>query len=71
LALSADIVVASEKSIFSCPGIKLGIIYISWFNYIGLFCSTPAVPLFENINSSKKALELLMTGESITAEYAL
>jgi enoyl-CoA hydratase/carnithine racemase len=29
LALSADIVVASEKSIFSCPGIKLGIIYIS------------------------------------------
>jgi enoyl-CoA hydratase/carnithine racemase len=32
LAMACDILVATEKSTFSCPGVK-------W----GLFCSTPAV----------------------------
>lgn len=40
MALACDLVIASEKSSFSTPGVK-------W----GLFCSTPAVELIRAINS--------------------
>ena len=40
----------------------------SGINY-GIYCSTPAVPLSRNIHP-KKALELLITGEFLSAESA-
>lgn len=45
LALACDLLIASEKSSFSTPGVK-------W----GLFCSTPAVELVRSISSRKKAM---------------
>jgi enoyl-CoA hydratase/carnithine racemase len=51
LALSCDMIIATEKSTFLTPGIK-------W----GLFCSTPAVELIRSINSRKKAMEMLFFG---------
>lgn len=57
LALSCDLIIASEKSTFSTPGVK-------W----GLFCSTPGVQLVRSINSEKKGNEMLLFGESITAQ---
>lgn len=59
LALTCDLLIASEKSTFSTPGVK-------W----GLFCSTPGVQLVRSINSEKKANEMLLFGESITAHEA-
>ena len=59
LALSCDLSIASSHSQFSTPGIKLG-----------LFCTTPAVAL-SNFVSSKRALHLLLTGETIDAKTAL
>lgn len=52
-------ILATEKSIFSTPGVKFG-----------LFCSTPGVELTRVINSEKKANEMLLLGESITAKEA-
>ncbi len=43
----------------SCAGVK-----------IGLFCTTPAVALGRAINSEKKMMEMLLTGEPITAQEA-
>jgi len=40
LALTCDMIIATEKSTFSTPGVK-------W----GLFCSTPGVQLIRSINS--------------------
>lgn len=60
LAMGCDILVSSEKSSFSCPGIKLGV-----------FCSTPGVELVRAISSPKKANEMLLFGEAITAQEAL
>lgn len=60
LALTCDLVLATEKSTFSCPGVK-------W----GLFCSTPGVQLVRTITSEKKANEMLLFGESISAQEAL
>lgn len=60
LALTCDILIASQKSTFSTPGVK-------W----GLFCSTPGVQLIRSANSDKKATEMLLFGESIGAEEAL
>ena len=57
LALSCDLIVATEKSSFSTPGVK-------W----GLFCSTPGVQLIRSINSEKKANEMLLFGEPISAQ---
>jgi hypothetical protein len=37
---------------------------------IGLFCTTPAVALGRAINSEKKLMEMLLTGEPITAQEA-
>lgn len=59
MALTCDIIVATEKSTFSTPGVK-------W----GLFCSTPGVQLVRSINSEKKANEMLLFGEPISAQEA-
>ena len=59
LATTCDLVVASEDARFACPGVK-----------IGLFCSTPMVALSRAM-SRKKAMEMLLTGEFVSAEEAL
>ncbi|XP_030425351.1 enoyl-CoA hydratase domain-containing protein 3, mitochondrial isoform X1 [Gopherus evgoodei] len=59
LVASCDIAVASEKSRFATPGVN-----------IGLFCSTPAVAVGRAL-SRKVALEMLFTGEPISAHDAL
>jgi enoyl-CoA hydratase/carnithine racemase len=58
LVASCDLVVASEAASFATPGVK-----------IGLFCSTPAVALCRAV-PAKKALEMLFTGEAISAREA-
>lgn len=58
LAAACDLVIASEDALFQTPGVN-----------IGLFCITPMVPLFRSIGL-KKALEMLLTGETITAAEA-
>ncbi|XP_001515815.2 enoyl-CoA hydratase domain-containing protein 3, mitochondrial isoform X1 [Ornithorhynchus anatinus] len=59
LVASCDIAVASEKSRFATPGVN-----------VGLFCSTPAVALGRAV-PRKVALEMLFTGEPISAQDAL
>src|SRR5215208_3198356 len=59
LAATCDLIVASEKARFATPGVK-----------IGLFCSTPMVALSRAIGQ-KKAMQMLLTGDFITAEEAL
>jgi len=58
LVASCDLVVASEQAAFATPGVK-----------IGLFCTTPAVPLCRAV-LPKKALEMLLTGQPISAREA-
>ena len=59
LAATCDLVVASEEARFATPGVR-----------IGLFCSTPMVALSRAIGQ-KKAMEMLLTGDFISAEEAL
>ena len=59
LAATCDLVVASEEARFATPGVK-----------IGLFCSTPMVAVSRTVGQ-KKAMEMLLTGEFISAEEAL
>lgn len=59
LVAACDLAVASEAARFATPGVK-----------IGLFCSTPMVPLSRAVGR-KRALELLLTGEPIDARTAL
>jgi len=59
LAAACDLAVASEDARFGTPGVK-----------IGLFCTTPAVFLSRSVGR-KKALEMLLTGELISAQEAL
>jgi enoyl-CoA hydratase/carnithine racemase len=59
LAATCDLVVASQNARFATPGVK-----------IGLFCSTPMVALSRCVGQ-KKSLEMLLTGEFISAEEAL
>ncbi|XP_032011906.1 enoyl-CoA hydratase domain-containing protein 3, mitochondrial [Hylobates moloch] len=59
LVASCDIAVASDKSSFATPGVN-----------IGLFCSTPGVALARAV-PRKVALEMLFTGEPISAQEAL
>jgi len=59
LAATCDLVVASEEARFATPGVK-----------IGLFCSTPMVALSRAVGQ-KKAMEMLLTGEFISAGEAL
>ena len=55
LVASCDLVIASERARFATPGVR-----------IGLFCSTPMVPLTRAIGR-KRALEMLLTGDPISA----
>ena len=59
LVAACDLAVAAEGTRFATSGIN-----------VGLFCSTPAVPVSRNI-SRKRAMELLLTGEFIDADTAL
>src|SRR5207247_6202116 len=59
LVASCDLAVAAEGARFATPGVK-----------IGLFCSTPMVALSRAV-SRKQALEMLLTGEPISARQAL
>jgi enoyl-CoA hydratase/carnithine racemase len=58
LVASCDLAVASSIARFATPGVN-----------IGLFCSTPMVALSRNV-SRKHAMEMLLTGEMISAEDA-
>src|SRR5215218_8481953 len=58
LVASCDLAVASDAAGFATPGVD-----------IGLFCSTPMVALSRNI-PRKQAMEMLLTGEPISAETA-
>ena len=59
LAATCDLVVASEEARFATPGVR-----------IGLFCSTPMVALSRAVGQ-KKSMEMLLTGEFVSAEEAL
>jgi enoyl-CoA hydratase/carnithine racemase len=59
LVAACDLAIATERSQFATPGVK-----------IGLFCSTPMVPLSRAIGR-KRALEMLLTGQPIDAATAL
>jgi len=59
LVATCDLAIASEKSRFATPGVN-----------IGLFCSTPMVALSRNV-SRKNAMEMLLTGDIFSSEYAL
>ncbi len=59
LVATCDLAVASEEARFATPGVK-----------IGLFCSTPMVALSRAVGR-KKAMEMLLTGEPLTAREAL
>jgi enoyl-CoA hydratase/carnithine racemase len=59
LVAACDLAVAADTARFATPGVK-----------IGLFCSTPMVPLSRAIGR-KRALEMLLTGEPISAGTAL
>ncbi len=58
LVASCDLAVASSAARFATPGVN-----------IGLFCSTPMVALSRNV-SRKHAMEMLLTGEMISADEA-
>jgi len=59
LVAACDLAVAAEDARFGTPGVK-----------IGLFCSTPMVPVSRAVGR-KRALEMLLTGETIDAATAL
>ncbi len=59
LVAACDLAVASTEATFATPGVR-----------IGLFCSTPMVPLTRAIGR-KRAMEMLLTGDAIDAATAL
>jgi enoyl-CoA hydratase/carnithine racemase len=59
LVAACDLAVAADSARFATPGVK-----------IGLFCSTPMVPLSRAIGR-KRALDMLLTGRPIDAATAL
>ncbi len=59
LVASCDLAVAADNAKFATPGVN-----------IGLFCSTPMVALSRNV-SRKAAMEMLLTGEMVTAAEAV
>jgi enoyl-CoA hydratase/carnithine racemase len=59
LVAACDLAVAAETATFATPGVR-----------IGLFCSTPMVPLTRAIGR-KRALEMLLTGDPVDAATAL
>ncbi len=58
LVASCDLVVAAEEAWFATPGVR-----------IGLFCSTPMVPISRAVGR-KRAMQMLLTGDPISAETA-
>jgi enoyl-CoA hydratase/carnithine racemase len=59
LVASCDLAVASAAAGFCTPGVN-----------IGFFCSTPTVALSRNV-APKHAMEMLLTGDMMSAEQAL
>jgi enoyl-CoA hydratase/carnithine racemase len=59
LVAACDLAVAEEGARFATPGVK-----------IGLFCSTPMVPVSRAVGR-KRAMQMLLTGEPIDAATAL
>ena len=59
LVAACDLAVAADTATFATPGVK-----------IGLFCSTPAVPLVRAV-PTKAAMEMLLTGRPVSAAQAL
>ncbi len=59
LVAACDLAVASSDAKFATPGVN-----------IGLFCGTPSVPIGRNVGS-KRALDMLFTGEPSDAATAL
>jgi enoyl-CoA hydratase/carnithine racemase len=60
LVATCDLALATKHSTFATPGVK-----------IGLFCTTPGVAIVRKVTPQRKALEMLLTGDSITAQEAL
>ena len=58
LVAQSDLAVAASQATFGVNGID-----------VGLFCATPSVPLVRNM-PAKQAMEMLLTGEFITADEA-
>ncbi len=58
LVASCDLAVAADDSRFATPGVN-----------IGLFCSTPMVPLTRNVGR-KAAMRMLLTGDPVDAQTA-
>lgn len=58
LVAACDLAVASESARFAVSGIN-----------VGLFCSTPAVPLSRNMHR-KQAMQMLLTGDFVDAPTA-
>jgi len=58
LVANCDLAVASDEARFAVSGIN-----------VGLFCSTPAVPLSRNMGR-KQAMQMLLTGDFISARTA-
>jgi enoyl-CoA hydratase/carnithine racemase len=59
LVAASDLAIAADGTRFATPGVK-----------IGLFCSTPMVPVSRAVGR-KRAMQLLLTGEPIDATTAL
>ena len=59
LVAQCDLAVASTDARFAVSGVNLG-----------LFCSTPSVPLLRNV-PAKVAMEMLLTGDFISAQQAV
>ena len=59
MVASCDLAITVPEATFATPGV-----------HIGLFCSTPMVPL-SRVIGRKRALEMLLTGDPITAGQAL
>lgn len=59
LVATCDLAIAASDARFSTPGVK-----------IGLFCSTPMIPLTRAVGR-KRAMQMLLTGEMINAETAV
>ncbi len=59
LVASCDLAIAESGATFATPGVK-----------IGLFCSTPMIPL-SRVIGRRRALEMLLTGRFVSAQEAL
>jgi len=58
LAAACDLAIAEQGARFATPGVK-----------IGLFCSTPMVPL-SRVIGRRRAMEMLLTGRFVSAQEA-